>query len=53
MVKKTIILWLVFVNNKCDTSYNDGKSLRAQVTSYYWETFDNKQGNDLVYRNNT
>ncbi len=39
--------------NKCNIPYNDGKPLRAQDTSYYRETFNNKQGNDLVYRNNS
>jgi hypothetical protein len=47
------IPWLVFVYNKCDIPYNIGKLLRAQDTPYHWETFNNRQGNDLVYRNNS
>lgn len=50
---KVEIQWLVFVNNKCDIPYNIGKPLRAQDTPYYLETFNNRQGNDLVHRNNS
>ena len=51
--QKVEIQWLVFVQNKCNIPYNIGKLLRAQDTPYYWETFNNRQGNDLVYRNNS
>ena len=37
---------------RCKTAYNVGKLLRVLTTTYYLETYNNRQGNDLAHSNN-